>query len=156
MQNDLAQTIAGIIDPPAWADRAALRAAGRRVLRESERTRKMDEQRRATSLKKAKAILEALESLGPDGFKGSYNALEERALQAEVLLSSMMKGGEMLAQALGEAGETFGFLHASMFGAESHLRQHGWIKPAVCNCQAPPTHMSNDCPIHGLDDMEPF
>ncbi|PZU71029.1 MULTISPECIES: hypothetical protein [Sphingobium] len=60
MQNDLAQTIAGIIDPPAWTDRAELRAAGRYVLPESERTRKMDEQRRATSLKRAKAILAAI------------------------------------------------------------------------------------------------
>lgn len=83
-------------------------------------------------------------------------AMERRALAAESLLSSMMKGGELMAQALGEAGETFGFLHACMFGAEQHLREHGWIKPDVCNCQNPPTHMSNDCPIHGLDDEKPF
>ena len=83
-------------------------------------------------------------------------ALEQRALRAEELLSSMMKAGELLSQALGEAGETFGFMHACMFGAEHHLRENGWIKPDVRNCQAPPTHMSNDCPIHGLDDERPF
>ncbi|MCC4258053.1 hypothetical protein [Sphingobium lactosutens] len=83
-------------------------------------------------------------------------ALEQRALRAEELLSSMMKAGELLSQALGEAGETFGFMHACMFGAEHHLRENGWIKPDVCNCQAPPTHMSNDCPVHGLDDERPF
>lgn len=83
-------------------------------------------------------------------------AMEQRALEAEALLSSMMKGGDLMAQALGEAGETFGFLHACMFGAERHLREHGWIKPAVCSCQSPPTHLSNDCPVHGLDDERPF
>lgn len=83
-------------------------------------------------------------------------ALEQRALAAEALLSSMMKGGELMSQVLGEAGDTFGYLHACMFSAESHLREHGWFKPAVCNCQAPPTHLSNDCPIHGLDDERPF
>lgn len=83
-------------------------------------------------------------------------AMEHRALRAEELLSSTMKAGELLSQALGEASETFGFLHACMFGAEHHLRENGWIKPDVCNCQAPPTHMSNDCPIHGLDDERPF
>ncbi|BBD98018.1 hypothetical protein SAMIE_1015190 [Sphingobium amiense] len=56
-------------------------------------------------------------------------AMEQRALRAEELLSSMMKGGELLAEALGEAGETFGYLHACMFGAEQHLREHGWLKP---------------------------
>ena len=75
-------------------------------------------------------------------------AMEQRALRAEELLSSMMKAGKLLSQALGEAGETF--------GAEHHLRENGWIKPDVRNCQAPPTHMSNDCPIHGLDDERPF
>ena len=56
-------------------------------------------------------------------------AMEARALAAESLLSSMMKGGELLSQALGEAGETFGYLHACMFGAEQHLREYGWLKP---------------------------
>lgn len=83
-------------------------------------------------------------------------AMEGRALAAESLLSSIMKGGNLMAQALGEAGETFGFLHACMFGAEAHLREHGWLKPEICTCQAPPTHMANDCPIHGLDDGKPF
>ena len=83
-------------------------------------------------------------------------AMEQRALRAEELLSSMMKAVKLLSQALGEAGETFGFMHACMFGAEHHLRENGWIKPDVRNCQAPPTHMSNDCPIHGLDDERPF
>lgn len=83
-------------------------------------------------------------------------AMKSRVLEAESLLSSMMMGGEMMSQALGEAGETFGFLHACMFGAERHLRLNGWLKPDVCNCQSPPTLMSNDCPIHGLDDVEPF
>lgn len=55
-------------------------------------------------------------------------AMEQRALAAESLLSSMMKGGALLSQALGEAGETFGYLHACMFGAEQHLRENGWLK----------------------------
>lgn len=84
------------------------------------------------------------------------DAFEQRALASESLLSSMMKAGEMLSQALGEAGETFGFMHACMFGAEQHLRENGWFKPEVCNCQSPPTHLSNDCPVHGLDDERPF
>lgn len=84
------------------------------------------------------------------------SGLEARALAAEELLSSMMLGGQLTFQALGEAGETFGYLHACMFGAEQHLREHGWLKPDICNCQSPPTHMSNDCPVHGLDDERPF
>ena len=83
-------------------------------------------------------------------------AMEQRALEAESLLSSMIKGSELMEEAIGAAAETFGFLHACMFGAERHLREHGWLKPDVCNCQAPPTHMSNDCPVHGLDDERPF
>ncbi|MDF0543374.1 hypothetical protein PX699_13535 [Sphingobium sp. H39-3-25] len=83
-------------------------------------------------------------------------AMEQRAFDAENLLSSMMKGGQLMAEALGEAGDTFGYLHACMFSAERHLRENGWLKPDACDCQAPPTHMSNDCPIHGLDDGRPF
>lgn len=124
---DLAEQIAAIIDPPAWLNREELRASGRNVLRENERTRKMDAQRRTASLSKAQKIVELL--------RWAYNVtsdpadLEQRALQAEELLSSMMKGGEMMSQALGEASETFGYLHACMFGAEQHLRKHGWLKP---------------------------
>lgn len=83
-------------------------------------------------------------------------ALEQRAQAAEQLLTNMMVGSEMMSQALGEATETFGYLHACMFGAEQHLRVYGWLKPDVCNCQAPPTHLSNDCPVHGLDQEMPF
>ena len=54
-------------------------------------------------------------------------AMEERALAAESLLSSMMKAGELLNKALGEACETFDFMHACMFGVEQHLRQNGWL-----------------------------
>ncbi|CAM8631707.1 hypothetical protein [Sphingobium cupriresistens] len=154
--SDIAQTIAAIIDPPAWADRAELRAAGCRVLRENDRTWKMDEQRRATTLKKANAIIAALAAEQPENFVAGYASLEQRALRAESLLSSMMKGSELMSHALGEASETFGFLHACMFGAEQHLRETGWFKPDACNCQAPPTHLSNDCPIHGLNDERPF
>ena len=55
--------------------------------------------------------------------------LETRALNAEALLSSMMRGGELGMQALHEAYDTMGYLHACMFGAEQHLREHGWLKP---------------------------
>lgn len=55
--------------------------------------------------------------------------MERRALEAERLLSSMMRGGELMRDALGEAGEVFGYLHACMFGAEQHLRRNGWIPP---------------------------
>lgn len=115
---DLAEQIAAIIDPPAWSDRAQLREAGRNVLRESERTQKIDARRRRASFRKAEAIIQILPA-----------AMEQRALRAEDLLSSMMRGGEMISTALGEACETFGYLHACMFGAEQHLREHGWIKP---------------------------
>lgn len=57
MMPDLAETVAAIIDAPAWSDRAALRASGRKVLSESDRTRKMDGARRASSLKKARQII---------------------------------------------------------------------------------------------------
>lgn len=154
MSPDLDETIAAIIDPPAWADRNQLHRSSSRVLRESDRTRKMDRARRASSLKKARSILAFIRQAEPGERDVSSN--EARALRAEELLSSMMKGGEMMSQALGEASDTFGFLHACMFGAEQHLRENGWAKPSTCNCQAPPTHMSNDCPVHGLDDEEPF
>lgn len=57
MSLDLAEKIAAVIDPPAWSDRDQLRANGHTVLRETERTKKMDRQRRATSLRKARNIL---------------------------------------------------------------------------------------------------
>jgi hypothetical protein len=57
---DLAQTIAAIIDAPAWFDRADLRQAGRKVNRDSARTRKQDKMRRARSMKMAVRILEAM------------------------------------------------------------------------------------------------
>lgn len=60
MSPDLAEKIAAVIDPPAWSDRAQLRASGHTVLRETERTKKMDKQRRATSLKKARTILHTM------------------------------------------------------------------------------------------------
>jgi len=60
---------------------------------------------------------------------GRMEALERRALRAEELLSSMMLGGQLTFQALGEATEMMGYLHACMFGAEQHLREHGWLKP---------------------------
>lgn len=58
--HSLPDQIAAIIDPPAWSDREALRRNGRAVLRETERTQKMDKARRTSSLKKARTILEAL------------------------------------------------------------------------------------------------
>lgn len=57
---DIAQTIATIIDAPAWVDRGDLRQAGRKVLRDSARMRKQDKMRRARSMKMAVRILEAV------------------------------------------------------------------------------------------------
>ncbi|WP_088183994.1 hypothetical protein [Sphingobium sp. Z007] len=72
---DLAQTIATIIDAPAWADRDALRQAGRHVLRDSSRVRKQDKHRRAASMKKAVRILEAM--------AGHYMEVAQMALPIE-------------------------------------------------------------------------
>ena len=58
-------------------------------------------------------------------------AMETRALAAEELLSSMMLGGQLTFQALGEATDMMGYLHACMFGAEQHLREHGSLKPVA-------------------------
>jgi hypothetical protein len=55
--------------------------------------------------------------------------LEARALAAEQLLSAMINGGQIISEALAEAGESFGMLHATMFGADQHLRRHGWLRP---------------------------
>ncbi|KQN09796.1 hypothetical protein ASE85_02325 [Sphingobium sp. Leaf26] len=57
---DIAQTIAAIIDAPAWGERNAMHLVGRKVLRDSARMRKQDKHRRAASMKKAARILEAM------------------------------------------------------------------------------------------------
>lgn len=57
---DLAQTIAAIIDPPAWGERNTMHLTGRKVLRDSARMRKQDKHRRAASMKKAVRILETV------------------------------------------------------------------------------------------------
>ncbi len=54
---------------------------------------------------------------------------ERRAVGAEQLLASMMAGGQAIAQALSEAGDSFGLLHAAMFAADQHLRNFGWERP---------------------------
>lgn len=59
MNNDLAQTIAAIIDPVAW-DRAGQVGPGRRALKPSDRTEKMDKTRREGSLRKAMKVIEAV------------------------------------------------------------------------------------------------
>lgn len=68
MNNDLAQTIAAIIDPVAW-DRVGQVGPGRRALKPSDRTEKMDKTRREGSLRKARKVIEAFEAhfLDPDG-----------------------------------------------------------------------------------------
>lgn len=57
---DIAQTIATIIDPPAWGERNTMHLVGHKVLRDSARMRKQDKHRRAASMKKAVRILEAV------------------------------------------------------------------------------------------------
>ena len=57
---DIAQTIAAIIDAPAWGERNTMHLTGRKVLRDSARMRKQDKHRRAASMKKAVRILEAM------------------------------------------------------------------------------------------------
>ncbi|WP_019053612.1 hypothetical protein [Sphingobium xenophagum] len=57
---DIAQTIAAIIDAPAWGERNTMHLVGRKVLRDSARMRKQDKHRRAASMKKAVRILEAM------------------------------------------------------------------------------------------------
>lgn len=57
---DIAQTIAAIIDPPAWGERNTMHLTGRKVLRDSARMRKQDKHRRAASMKKAVRILETV------------------------------------------------------------------------------------------------
>lgn len=57
---DIAQTIAAIIDPPAWGERNTMHLTGRKVLRDSARMRKQDRHRRAASMKKAVRILETV------------------------------------------------------------------------------------------------
>lgn len=90
--HSLPDQIAAIIDPPAWSDREALRRNGRAVLRETERTQKMDKSRRASSLKKARTILEALgahftmiaaHSAVPDA-QAAVEIEEERAMHDDV------------------------------------------------------------------------
>lgn len=61
MKSDLAQTIAAIIDPVAW-DRAGQADPGRRVLKPSDRTEKMDKNRRDTSMRIAIKVIEAFET----------------------------------------------------------------------------------------------
>lgn len=58
--SDIAQTIAAIIDPPAWGERNTMHLTGRKVLRDSARMRKQDRHRRAASMKKAVRILETV------------------------------------------------------------------------------------------------
>jgi len=58
--SDIAQTIAAIIDPPAWGERNTMHLTGRKVLRDSARMRKQDKHRRAASMKKAVRILETV------------------------------------------------------------------------------------------------
>lgn len=57
---DIAQTIAAIIDAPAWGERNTMHLTGRKVLRDCARMRKQDKHRRAASMKKAVRILEAM------------------------------------------------------------------------------------------------
>ena len=57
---DIAQAIAAILDPPAWGERNTMHLTGRKVLRDSARMRKQDKVRRASSMRKAMRILEAV------------------------------------------------------------------------------------------------
>ena len=57
---DIAQTIAAIIDAPAWGERNTMHLVGRKVLRDTARKSKQDKHRRAASMKKAVRILEAM------------------------------------------------------------------------------------------------
>lgn len=57
------------------------------------------------------------------------DVMQRRAEAAEAELRSMCHGAEMIREALGEAGETFGYLQACMFGAEQHLRRYDATPP---------------------------
>lgn len=114
MSHNLAEKIAAIIDPKAWDG----------IARQSERLRTQIRHRQTSSLKRARSILELTHSNVFQAKESCCCAAEQRATNAEALLSSMMIAGDMMAQALGEASDSFGFMHACMFGAEQHLRNH--------------------------------
>ena len=53
----------------------------------------------------------------------ALDVMQRRAEPAEAELRSMMHGAEMIREALCEAGESFGYLQACMFGADQHFRR---------------------------------